>query len=300
MQLLCASSGSQMKNRTLTLMLAILLLQMHSHGANLRGETVAAWNNYVESVQASQRERTRSGATFLWTDESSSRSARVRNGEIMVAPALGPSPRKVPGGLIHHWIGAAFFQNVNLNGILEVTQDYDRYKEFYRPSVIASRTVARTSSEDTFSMLLMNKSFFLKTALDADYQVKGLRLDERRFYSVSKTTRVQEIEDYDQPGEHRMPEGEGGGYIWKLFSVVRLEQRDGGVYVEVEAIALSREIPGALRIVVDPIVRRVSRNSVLTSIQQTEEAVHWRFLADMKPPAVPGAEHSSSDTRSGQ
>ncbi len=100
----------------------------------------------------------------------------------------------------------------------------------------------------------------------------NVRLDDRRFYSISRTTRIQEIEDYGQPGEHRMPDGNGGGYIWKLLSVARLEQKDGGVYVELEAIALSRDSTGAVRFVVDPIVRRVSRNSILTSLEQTAGA----------------------------
>jgi hypothetical protein len=136
-------------------------------------------------------------------------------------------------------------------------------------------------------MQLMNKAFFLKTTLDADYQATNVRLDDRRFYSVSRTTRLQEIEDYAQRSEHKIPEGEGSGYIWKLFSIVRLEERGDGVYVEMEAIALSREIPGAVHFVVEPIVRRVSRNSMLTSIRQTEEAVRWKSFADMMPANSP-------------
>ena len=30
----------------------------------------------------------------------------------------------------------------------------------------------------------------------------------------------------------------GGGYIWQLFSMTKFEERDGGVYVELEALAL--------------------------------------------------------------
>jgi len=122
-------------------------------------------------------------------------------------------------------------------------------------------------------MLLRNKAFFLTTTLDADYRASNVRLDDRRFYSVSQSTRVQEIENYGEAREHRMPEGQGGGYIWKVCSIARFEERSDGVYVEIEAIALSREIPRVLRFVVDPIVRTVSRNALLTSLQQTEEAV---------------------------
>jgi hypothetical protein len=103
-----------------------------------------------------------------------------------------------------------------------------------------------------------------------------VRLDDRSFYSISKTTRVQEVDGYGRPGAHRVPEGDGGGYISKLYSVARFEQRDNGVYLEFEAIALSRDVLSALRFVVDPIVRRVSRNSLLISLQQTEQAVDGR------------------------
>jgi hypothetical protein len=276
----------------LTLLLAAMLLPMPSRAASLKAETIAAWDDYVRTVSVALQDRTRANGSFLWTYEDSERIAKVHRGEIVVAPAPGPSPRKVPGGLIHHWMGAAFLPNRTLDDILEVTRDYDRYKEFYRPSVIESKAVARKAldykaSDDEFSMLLMNQAFFLKTALDADCAAVNVRLNDRRFYSVSRTTRVQEVEDYGRASQHRMPEGEGDGYIWKLFSIIRLEQNDGGVYVEMEAIALSREIPGAVRLIVDPIVRRVSHNSILTSIQQTEEAVRGNSMTDVKAASSP-------------
>jgi hypothetical protein len=275
-------------------LLAALLLPMQLYAATLKTETVAAWNDYIDSVRAGLQDRVRPGGNFLWIDDRPENIAKVHDGEIVVVPAASDIPRKVPGGLIHHWMGAAFVPNTKLDDILEVTRDYDRYKEFYRPFVIESKTVARSGSNDNFSMLLMNRALFLKSALDADYQATNVRLDSCRFYSVSKTTRVQEIEEYGQPGEHRIPEGEGRGYIWKLFSIARLQQRDGGVYVEVEAVGLSREIPGAVRLVVDPIVRRVSRNSMLTSIEQTEKAVRSNSLADAKPANSPASDNVNS------
>jgi hypothetical protein len=285
------TSSGALKSR-LMLLLGALLLPLQSNAANLKAETVAAWDGYVQSVSATMQDRVRPNGCFLWTYEDSERIAKVHRGEIVVAPAPGPSPLKVPGGLIHHWIGAAFLPNAKLDDILEITQDYDRYKEFYRPSVIESKAVVRktldyNASNDEFSMLLMNQAFFLKTALDANYAALNVRLDNRRFYSVSRSTRVQEIEDYGRPSQHRIPEGEGGGYIWRLFSIARLEQSDGGVYVEMETVALSREIPGAVRLIVDPIVRRVARNSMLTSIQQTEEAVRGNSMADVKDASSP-------------
>ena len=256
----------------LLVLLAALVFPVETNAATLRSDTVAAWEDYVRTVTANHQARVRSGGSFLWAFEDAGRAARVRNGEIVAAPATAQSPKRVPGGLIHHWVGAVFLPDLGLDDVLEITRNYDEYKNFYRPSVIDSKVIARSGPNDEFSMVLMNKSFLLKTALEADYQAANVRLNDRRFYSICQTTRVQEINEYGHPDQHRIPEGEGGGYIWKLFSIARLEQRDGGVYVELEAIALSREIPVAVRFVADPIVRRVSRNSLLTSLQQTAEA----------------------------
>jgi hypothetical protein len=259
--------------RTLYAFVAAFLLTTGVSAATLTQETVAAWNEYVKAANANLQDRVRPGGSFLWAFEKPDRAAKIRNGEIVVAPVSKQIPLKIGGGLIHHWIGAEYIPNLKLDDVLAVTRDYDRYTEIYRPSVIYSKTITREESDDEFSMMLMNKAFFLKTALDADYRATNVHLDKNRVYITSRTTRVQEIEDYGRPGEHRIPEGLGGGYIWKLYSIARLEQRDGGVYIELEAMALSRDIPGVLHVFVDSIVRRVSRNSLLTSLQQTQAAV---------------------------
>jgi hypothetical protein len=275
----------------LLMLFAALLFPVETNAATLKSDTVAAWDDYVRTATENLQDRARPGGAFLWTFEDAQRAAKVRNGEIVVAPVTSQTPKKLPGGLIHHWIGAVFLPNLKLDDTLEITRDYDDYKDFYRPTVVDSKVVTRSDSKDEFSMVLMNKALFLKQALDADYQASNVRLDDRRFYSVCKTTRVQEIDEYGQPGEHRSPEGEGRGYIWKLFSIARLEQRDGGVYVELEAIALSREIPVAVRFVADPIVRRVSRNSLLISLQQTGEAARGSTAAQASVGGSSNAEH---------
>ncbi len=257
----------------LSLWLTAFAFPFEATAASLKSETIAAWNEYLATVNSNLQKRVQPGGSFLWTFENADRATAVRRGEIVVAPSPGHNPAKVPGGLIHHWMGAMFLPGLKLDDVLTVTRDYDHYKEYYRPSVVESKTIARDDANDRFSMLIMNKAFFVKTALDADYHSINVRLDGHRYYNISQTTRVQEIEEYGQSGEHRIPEGEGGGYIWKLFSIARLDQRDGGVYVEIEAVALSRDIPAAARFFVDPIVRRVSRYSLLTSLEQTEKAL---------------------------
>ena len=144
---------------------------------------------------------------------------------------------------------------------------------FTRPAVVRSRAIETSEFEDRFSVLLVNKPLISKTAIDSDYQSSYIRVSAHRWYSITQTTRVQEIANYAAPGQHTLPEDEGNGLIWRVYSLARFEERDGGVQVEVEAMALSREIPASLRWMIEPIVRRVARGSLVTSLKQTEDAV---------------------------
>lgn len=218
------------------------------------------------------------GKTFLWIDESPERLARVRSGEIVVSPVAAQNPKRVPAGLIHDWIGASFIPNATINDALAVMRDYARYKELYQPAVIGSKALdskllANGEGKDRYSMLLNNKSLFLKTAFDIDFESHYAQMDDRRGYAVTWSTRIQEIDEYGAHAQRTLPEGEGDGIMWRLFSTTRYVERSGGVYLEIEVIVLSRDIPASLRWLVDPIARRVSRNTLTTSLRQTENAV---------------------------
>jgi hypothetical protein len=243
--------------------------------ADLKSETVRQWEDYVKAADTRHANRLAQGA-FLSSDEISGQTARLRNGEVVVTPANQNVPLKVQSGLIHDWNGAAFIPHAKLSDVLPVLRDYDRYKDYYRPGVVYAKLLAASESKDQFSMVLMNKSVIAKTALDADYQTVYTQINDHRLYSVTDATRIREIAEYDTPSQHMLPENQGMGLIWRVHSITHFEERDGGVYIETEAIALSRDIPTMLRWVVEPIVRRVSRSSLATSLQQTEAAVRSR------------------------
>jgi len=191
------------------------------NAATLEPATLKAWEQYTEAANVRMEKRLSPGKTFLWVDEDPDRLARVRAGEIVVSPAGPQNPKKVPSGLIHHWVGAAFIANTTLNDVLRVVTDYARYKEFYQPTVIESKVIAKSESKDQFSMLLMNKSLFSKTALDTDYETCYVHVDDRRGYSIARATRIQQVEEYGAPAQRVLPEGDGNGLIWRLFSITR-------------------------------------------------------------------------------
>jgi hypothetical protein len=250
----------------------LILLQFHfsADAATLKPETKNAWDAYLAAAVAAMQARLQPGAHFLWLDEEPERAESIRTKGPYIAPIAKQIPKKVPSGLIHDWLGVGFVPKVKIDDLVGVLRDYDRYKDIYRPGVVDSISHGTNGTKDLFSMRLVNRSVVAKTALDTDVEVSYIRVDERHLYSISNTTHIQEIDKFGTPQQRTLPEDQGMGLIWRLSSITRLEERDGGVYAELEAIALSRDIPAAFRLFVTPIVRRVSRDSLATSLHQTK------------------------------
>ncbi len=262
---------------TMSAFLALVLFASASAPANaseLKPETVNAWNAYVRNADLRMKDRVEGKTSFLWTNESADRRQRVGRGEIPVAPVLSHGTQNVPNGLIHHWIGGVFIPGATIDSLSAVMQNYDAYKDFYKPVVVDSRTVGCTSVNPTFWMRWQTKVLFITAAIEGQYQARHVRVDSRRGYDISDSIVVQEIENYGRAGARLLPDGTGSGYVWRMHSIARYEQREGGVDLELEAIALTRDIPASVRWFVNPIVNHLSANSLTATLQQTRDAVN--------------------------
>jgi hypothetical protein len=255
-------------------LLFILVDPAWSKALELKPETLKAWEDYIQLAGSRMEARLEKGHSFLWADELPGGTRRLRQGDILVSPMAGHGTQSVPNGLIHHWIGAAFLPRATVENVLTTVHDYDRYREFYKPIVVESKFLGCIgATTQNFSMIWRRKVLFVTDAVAVQYELQDFSVDERRWYQVAGTTRVQEIEDYGGPTEHELPPGRGNGFIWLVHGISRFEQRDGGVYIELEAMALTREMPASMRWLLSPIITRLSRNSLFTSLQQTRDAV---------------------------
>jgi hypothetical protein len=212
---------------TKSFLMIILVFPGMVNAAELTSATLKAWEEYAESANIRMLRRLGPGQVLLWVDEDPARLASVREGEIVIAPVGHQNPERVPSGLIHDWVGATFIPDATIKDVFEVTRDYGRFKDWYRPAVIDSKVIATSDAKDRYSMLLINKSFFLKTALDTDYESCYVRLDDRRGYSITRTTRIQEVQEYGFPAQRILNEDEGHGILWRLLSFTRYTNATG-------------------------------------------------------------------------
>jgi hypothetical protein len=249
--------------------LSIQILQ----AAELQPTTLAAWKAYLHEVALRTEQRANDNQPFLWTDESPDRVARVRGGEAVVAPVVGHGTKSVPSGLIHDWIGAIFIPNATAEDLSAVLHDYDNYKELYRPAVRDSRSLPCASGDPEFLMVWQRHVLFVTAAMQGHYQEHDVVFDSHRGYNVADAREIRQIDAWGHPDQRLLPPDTGSGFLWRIHSIARYEERDGGVYLELEVIALTRDIPASVAWLVSPTVNHLSINSLTATLHQTRDAV---------------------------
>lgn len=259
-----------MRTRMPSAALFFLLSVTALKAAELKQVTVVAWDDYISGVKASEAERDEGSRPFLWVDESPDAERRVRSGELVITNLY---PRKVPQGLIHHWVGDMFVPNVSLDQVMRVLNSYDLYTEIYKPLIRKASVVERDGDTVNLDVLAVQKAFSVTAAVETDEEIQTARLSADRVCITADSVRIDEIADYGQLGEHVFPEGRRPGYVWRAMIVQRVEQRDGGVYVELETISLSRGIPVEVRWLIKPLANDLPRNMMTDLLDETRTAV---------------------------
>ncbi len=249
----------------------LLAIQPGALVAELKQHSVQAFEEYVRGTEARIESEVR-GKTFLWAERSPARLARVRQGEVVIEP-FGPKPEiAIRDGLIHDWIGSVFMPGATLKQTLALIQDYDNHKNLYKLEVIDSHLLSRNGN--VFKLrLLMKKKKLLTAVLNMEHEVRYFPLDATRCHSRSYSTRIAEVENYGKPGQRELPVGQDHGFLWRVYCYWRFLERDGGVYMECEAISLTRGIPTGVGWLIEPIARSVPRSSLVNALASTRAAL---------------------------
>lgn len=253
--------------------------------AELRSQTLVAFERYVRLTEARMKRDRDQPGKFLYID-SLARSTRnqimteIQRGdvyltELQTRDAAGHR-LGAPDGWIHHWFAVMYVRGATVREAVNVIQDYDQYAKFYKPDIVRSRVLRHADNNFLVYVRLQKKTPWLTVSLDMDSDVHYYFAGPRRAYTVSHSTRIMQVEDAGLPDEHTDLPGQGGGYIWAMDSYWRLEQDRGGLIVEWESVALSRNPPLALRWLIRPFVRGAIRSTVRAMLIRTRELIQAR------------------------
>jgi hypothetical protein len=250
----------------------------------LKKETAAAFDQYIRLKETRDEHQISGRQAFLWIDtlpEPSAREAyaKVKRGEVLSRrnqDCGATDCSAIPGGLIHDWVGVVFIPGVSLARAMSALQDYDRDADYYRPQVLTSKLLDR--SGDVFHVFLRLKQVHVITVvLDTEYEVHYRYLDDAHAVSRSYSTRIAEVENGGEANERDRAPGDDRGLLWRLYSYWRFYQADGGIYIQCNAVSLTRDVPAGLGWLIRPFIQKIPSESLSFTLDATRAAITMKF-----------------------
>jgi len=245
--------------------------------AKLTPETAGAFDRYVQAAE-SQMSRDLDASRFLHVDSKPDLKAKLRAGQLIIewgATLEGHKSADIPGGLLQDWLGMMFIPGATVEQVRGVLQDYANYKNFYRPEVLESKELAH--HDDQFDIFLrLYEKHILTVVLNAEYHAEFGRLDSKRMFVTSHSTRIAQVKDPKRSYTEEEPPGDDTGFLWRLNSYWRFEEADSGVYAQCEAISLSRDVPMGLGFLLKGFLERFPKESMQNTLRGTRSAVESR------------------------
>jgi hypothetical protein len=174
--------------------------------------------------------------------------------------------------MIQHWIGGVFLANTTLARLEHVDRDYADFAKIYAPDITRPKVLEHEGDHYVVSYRIRKKKV-LTAVMDTVHAIDYIPLGVGRMAIRSRSVSVRQVDDAGTASERVLAEGEGNGFLWAMNSYWRMEERDGGVYVECEAVTLSRGVPFGMGGLVNPILQSFAEDSLKGAIEQKRRAV---------------------------
>jgi hypothetical protein len=255
------------------------LLGISARATELKPETAAAFDHYVR-ITESKMESELDGKQFLVIDrlpEAQRKQAyeQLRRGQIFIQEMHtvdGNDPIRIPNGLIHHWTGVIFIPKATLKEVNAVLQDYANEPRIYKPEIRRAKLIVQNGDKSKVYLQFFSKSI-ITIVLDGYFEVTLKSVDNTRSESISRSTHIAEVANPGSADEHERTDGSDHGYMWRLNSYWRIEEKDGGVYAQNESITLTRTVPVMLAWIVNPLIKSLPHDVLAHMLDDTQDAV---------------------------
>jgi hypothetical protein len=151
-------------------------------------------------------------------------------------------------------------------------EDFNAYPKVYTPQVLTARILLHDGDHIQTTMRVQQKHV-LTVVMDTTYDITFVRLDAQRGYSTTRSTQIAEIDSPGTAHERVLGPGEEHGFLWRMNTYWSYEERDGGLYIQIESVSLSRSIPIGLGWAIGPFIESVPRESLQFTLRATSDAL---------------------------
>ena len=261
-----------MQNRTVA---TFLLLAANCGAASLSPSAERAFEGYVANVEARlarQHSRPETYLTVLDANALDSRFERLPPPGDLQVEAVNGGTWQAPGALLHHWRGTAFVPHATPVEMLAVLRDFSHFPRHYAPEVVSARALSDDGETATLAVRFKEQRV-LTVVIDGEYKVESRLSGRDRGYSVSRSLHFWQVDNPGTAHEHRRPEGQDDGFLWRLNSYWSFTRVRGGLQMECEAISLTRDVPVGLGWLVTPVIADLPREELEFTLQATRKAL---------------------------
>ena len=247
--------------------------------SELKQRTAEAFQRYTERTEERIKSEEADPAHFLYFDslppeQKQSILERLHEGQVVIQQmhTQGGKEIEVPDGLVHHWLAIGFLPGVTREEVLQLAHDYARQAQIYVPDVQREELVSHGDPTDVVACRFYRQAI-VTVVYDVSFNIEYFVPDSSRAYSWSHATRIAEVQNPGKPDEKEMPVGKDHGYMWRLNLYTSYLERDGGMYVQIEFLALSRTVPLIFAWLVNPYIRAVPRDYLTHYVVDTRKAL---------------------------
>lgn len=237
----------------------------------------AFFARYTATVEARLSQQHASSHGFLAeVGPDKAMDARLRSGERIIEH-LTPADQPVPhGALLHHWRGTAFVSGASAADFERLMKDLRSYPRIFAPQILFARIMSPYTGaipDRIVTTMRVRQQHVITVVLDATYDVAYGSLDPRHRYSIARSIKISEISSSGKANEHALSVADEHGFLWRMNTYWSYEERDGGLYMQIESISLTRSIPTGLDWLVRPFVESVPRESLDFTLRSTCNAL---------------------------
>ncbi|HEY1742104.1 MAG TPA: hypothetical protein VGG18_02990 [Granulicella sp.] len=165
------------------------------------------------------------------------------------------------GAILHHWRGTAFAPGAKAADFGRLMRDFNAYPQYFSPQVLQAKVLTQEGGH-MHAWMRVRQRHVITVVLDTSYDITFGQLDVRHGYSISQSERITEIDAAGTAAERPLNDNEEHGFLWRLNTYWSYEERDGGLYLQIETVSLSRSIPSGLGWAIRPYVESIPRESL--------------------------------------
>lgn len=235
-------------------------------GATLQPRTAQAYSTYIEKVEQELVSRQNGELPYLRVSESPGNLISLSKNLIVIRNLYENDT--TPKGIIHDWLGATVLKGISLDQALEVLLDYELHQEIFKEVVLSQ--ILSQSADQVKTHMRFKKEGLLTVVTDSFHEAQIFRLSDKKVQIFSRSSRVNEIENYGKKNVKLLPEGNDRGLLWKINSYISLEESEDGVIIECRSINLTRDLPFGISLFIGPFIKNLpaeSLESMLTALK---------------------------------